>query len=211
MIGSGFADPVHSAQTVFRAVLEAMSRPGTIQAIGAKVTSPQPLSPAMAAVALTLCDQGTPVWLDAALCATPDVAAWLRFHCGTKIVEDAGAASFAFAADPRTLAAFDNFNLGSADYPDRSTTLVLRIDSFATGRVLTLEGPGIKSRQVLRADPLPDNFAERLWQNRELFPRGIDLVLASADEIAALPRSVRLVGCVAAAEDASCAEGASCM
>jgi alpha-D-ribose 1-methylphosphonate 5-triphosphate synthase subunit PhnH len=204
MIGSGFADPVHSAQAAFRAVLEAMSRPGTVHAIGVNVTAPQPLSPAMAAVALTLCDQDTPVWLDAALRAAQDVAAWLRFHCGTRIVDDASAAGFAFAADPRALPAFDNFNLGSADYPDRSTTLVLRVESFAAGQALMLEGPGIKSGQALRADPLPQDFAKRLRQNRELFPRGVDLILASVTEIAALPRSVRLVDPVAAAEGASC-------
>jgi alpha-D-ribose 1-methylphosphonate 5-triphosphate synthase subunit PhnH len=193
MIGSGFADPVHSAQAAFRAVLEAMSRPGTVHAIGANVASSQPLSPAMAAIALTLCDQDTLVWLDAELRASQDVAAWLRFHCGAKIVDDASAASFAFAADIRALPAFDSFNLGSADYPDRSTTLVLRVGSFTTGQALMLEGPGIKSRQTFRADPLPDDFAKRLRQNRELFPRGVDLILASATEIAALPRSVRLV------------------
>jgi alpha-D-ribose 1-methylphosphonate 5-triphosphate synthase subunit PhnH len=208
MIGSGFTDPVHSAQAAFRAVLEAMSRPGTVRAIAANVISPQPLSPAMspamAAVALTLCDQDTPVWLDAALRAAPDVAAWLRFHCGTKIVGDASSASFAFAADPCALPAFDAFDLGSADYPDRSTTLVLRVDSFATGRALMLEGPGIKSRQAFRAGPLPGDFAERLRVNRELFPRGVDLILASATEIAALPRSVRLVDMAAAAEGAAC-------
>lgn len=204
MIGSGFADPVHSAQAAFRAVLDAMSRPGTVRAIDANVAAPQPLSPAMAAVALTLCDQDTPVWLDAALRSSQDVAAWLRFHCGAKIADDAGTASFAFAADPRALPAFEHFNLGSADYPDRSTTLVLRVESFAVGHALTLEGPGIKSRQAFRADPLPEDFAERLRQNRELFPRGVDLILASATEIAALPRSVRLVDLAASAEGASC-------
>jgi alpha-D-ribose 1-methylphosphonate 5-triphosphate synthase subunit PhnH len=204
MIGTGFTDPVHSAQAAFRAVLDAMSRPGMIQVIGAAVTPPAPLSSAMAAVALTLCDQDTPVWLDATLRAAPDVAAWLRFHCGTKIVDDASAASFAFAADPRALPDFDSFNLGSADYPDRSTTLVLRVDSFAAGQSLMLEGPGIKSRRAFRADPLPDDFAERLRGNRELFPRGVDLILASATEIAALPRSIRLVDPVAAVEGASC-------
>jgi alpha-D-ribose 1-methylphosphonate 5-triphosphate synthase subunit PhnH len=203
MIGSGFADPVHAAQAAFRAVLEALSRPGTVRSIDAKLTSPEPLSPAMAAVALTLCDQDTPVWLDAALRSSQDVAAWLRFHCGTKIADDARAASFAFAVDPRALPAFDTFNLGSADYPDRSTTLVLRVGSFAAGQALMLEGPGIKSRQAFRADPLPSDFAERLRQNRELFPRGVDLILASATEIAALPRSVRLID-LAATECASC-------
>jgi alpha-D-ribose 1-methylphosphonate 5-triphosphate synthase subunit PhnH len=200
MIGSGFADPVRSAQAAFRAILEATSRPGTVCAVGAEVASPPaPLSPAVAAIALTLCDQDTPVWLDATLCASPDVAAWLRFHCGARIVDDPSAASFAFAADIRGLPAFDRFNLGSADYPDCSTTIALCVDSFQFGPQLMLRGPGIKGRQAFRADPLPDDIIERLTANRALFPRGVDLILASANEIAALPRSVRLVG-----EDASC-------
>jgi alpha-D-ribose 1-methylphosphonate 5-triphosphate synthase subunit PhnH len=199
MIGSSFADPVRSAQAAFRAILEATSRPGTVCPIGAKVAPPSPLSPAVAAIALTLCDQDTPVWLDAALRASQDVAAWLRFHCGARIVDDPSAASFAFAADARGLPAFDRFNLGSADYPDHSTTIVLRVDSFQSGSELMLQGPGIKNGQAFCADPLPDDFAERLTQNRSLFPRGVDLILASANEIAALPRSVRLIG-----ESASC-------
>jgi alpha-D-ribose 1-methylphosphonate 5-triphosphate synthase subunit PhnH len=200
MIGSGFADPVRSAQAAFRAILDATSRPGTVCAIGAEVAPPSPVSPAVAAIALTLCDQDTPVWLDATLRTSPDVAAWLRFHCGVRIVDDPSAASFAFAADMRGLPAFDRFNLGSADYPDHSTTIVLQVDSFRSGPELMLQGPGIKNHQAFCAGPLPDDFAERLTQNRSLFPRGVDLILASANEIAALPRSVRLIG-----------EGASCM
>jgi alpha-D-ribose 1-methylphosphonate 5-triphosphate synthase subunit PhnH len=200
MIGSGFADPVMSAQAAFRVILQATSRPGIVCRIGAEVTSPSPLSPAAAAIALTLCDQDTPVWLDAPLCASQDVATWLRFHCGTKIVSDPAGATFAFATNTAALLPFDNFNLGSADYPDRSTTIVLGVNSFGAGPELMLEGPGIKTRQSFRADPLPGDFASRLTVNRDLFPRGVDLILASASEIVALPRSVRLVG-----------EGVSCM
>jgi alpha-D-ribose 1-methylphosphonate 5-triphosphate synthase subunit PhnH len=193
MIGAGFADPVTSAQSAFRAILAATSRPGTVCPIGVDVSAPPPLSPAVAAIALTLCDQDTPVWLDAPLRASAEVAAWLRFHCGAKIVDDPATASFALVADARGLPTFECFNLGSADYPDRSTTIVLGIDSFRAGPELVLEGPGIKTRQTLRAAPLPDDIASCLTFNRSLFPRGVDLILASANEIAALPRSVRLV------------------
>jgi alpha-D-ribose 1-methylphosphonate 5-triphosphate synthase subunit PhnH len=203
MIGSGFADPVTSAQAAFRAILAATSRPGTVCPIGTDVSAPRPLTPALAAIALTLCDQDTPVWLDAPLRASEDIAAWLRFHCGAKIVDDPAAASFAFAADARALPSFECFNLGTADYPDRSTTIVLGVASFQSGPELKLEGPGIKSRQAFRAAPLPDDITSRLTFNRSLFPRGVDLILASASEIAALPRSVRLVG-EGAPEDTPC-------
>jgi alpha-D-ribose 1-methylphosphonate 5-triphosphate synthase subunit PhnH len=204
MIGSGFADPVRSAQAAFRAVLAATSRPGTVQRVGVEIAAPPPLTPAIAAVALTLCDQDTPVWLDAPLRASQDVATWLRFHCGCKMVDDPAGASFAFAADMQALPAFDRFNLGTADYPDRSTTIVLNVDSFEAGPELILQGAGIKDRQDFRASPLPEDFVARLAANRDLFPRGVDLILGSKSEIAALPRSVRLVGTSAPRKEASC-------
>lgn len=192
MVAAGFVDLVASAQTTFRAILAATSRPGTVWPIGIELSAPAPLSPGAAAVALTLCDRDTPVWLDPPLCATEAVPAWLRFHCGARVVEQPEAASFAFAANPSALPPFQHFNLGAADYPDRSTTIVLLAETFRSGHNLVLRGPGIRNQQSLRAAPLPDDISERLKFNRSLFPRGVDLLLVTADQIAALPRSVRL-------------------
>ena len=49
----GFADPVGQAQACFRAVLDAMARPGRLLAAGQGVTPPAPLDPATGAVVLT--------------------------------------------------------------------------------------------------------------------------------------------------------------
>jgi alpha-D-ribose 1-methylphosphonate 5-triphosphate synthase subunit PhnH len=192
MVAGGFVDPVLSAQRMFRAVLAATSRPGTVWSLGVDLNPPAPLSLSAAAVALTLCDRDTPVWLDPSLRAAEAVAAWLRFHCGAKVVEQPEAASFAFAANPSALPPFQHFNLGTDDYPDRSTTIVLLIETFQRGHNFVLRGPGIRNQQSLRAAPLPDDISQRLRFNRSLFPRGVDLLLVSADQIAALPRSVRL-------------------
>jgi alpha-D-ribose 1-methylphosphonate 5-triphosphate synthase subunit PhnH len=197
---AGFADPVVAAQSTFRAVLDATARPGTVWPIETELAPPVPLSRGAAAITLTLCDQDTPIWLDARLRATEAVAQWLRFHCGARIVDDPAAASFAFAGDGTALPDFTHFNLGSVDYPDRSTTIVILVESLQSGPPLLLAGPGIRGRQMLRAAPLPHDIAERLTNNRALFPRGVDLLLVSADAVAALPRSVRLIG----HEDQSC-------
>jgi alpha-D-ribose 1-methylphosphonate 5-triphosphate synthase subunit PhnH len=193
VLAAGFADPVMVAQSTFRAVLAATARPGTVSPIAAELTPPEPFSRAAAAIALSLCDQDTPVWLDARLRATEAIPQWLRFHCGAKIVDEPSAAAFAFAGDGGALPDFACFNLGSVDYPDRSTTVVIQVESLQSGPPLVLAGPGIRSQQTLRATPLPPGIAARLTNNRALFPRGVDLLLASADAIAALPRSVRLV------------------
>ncbi len=78
----GFADPVLDGQATFRAVLEAMSRPGRIQRAGSALRPPAPLNQAAAAVLLTLADADTGFAHDAGAAAE----AWLRFHCGMPLV-----------------------------------------------------------------------------------------------------------------------------
>jgi alpha-D-ribose 1-methylphosphonate 5-triphosphate synthase subunit PhnH len=193
MLTAAFADPVLSAQTIFRAVLNAMARPGSPQPLGVALSPPAPLNKGAAAVALTLCDQDTPVWLDAELRASASVREWLGFHCGCRLVDDPATAAFAFAGRPAKVPMFDTFNIGTADYPDRSTTIVLQVDTLDSERGLVLSGPGIRDRSTLSAAPLPSDMCDRLARNRSLFPQGIDLILATHDAIAALPRSVRVV------------------
>jgi alpha-D-ribose 1-methylphosphonate 5-triphosphate synthase subunit PhnH len=41
---------------------------------------------------------------------------------------------------------------------------------------------------------LPPEFWKQLRDNRELFPLGVDLILASRHEVACLPRTIRVEG-----------------
>ncbi len=193
-IAPGFSDSVLGAQNVFRAVMDALARPGTVRAVAGLATAPPPLRPCAAGIALALADYDTPIWLDSPLAAAPDVAAWLRFHTGAPVTADPARAAFAFVADPANAPPFTAFALGTPEYPDRSTTLVLQVERLGGGPRLTMSGPGIAGSREFCASPLPDDFAERLSANRALFPRGVDLLLATEGQIAALPRSVRLVG-----------------
>lgn len=191
MIGAAFSDSVIDAQATFRAVLDATARPGKVVRVRAS-GAPRPLSAGAAAIALTLCDQDTPVWLDAVL-RTGEVVGWLRFHTGARIVDDPGAAAFAFVGGAH-VPEFGMFAPGTADYPDRSATLVLQVESFARGPLLTLTGPGIRGTHEVRIAPLPDDMPARLAANRRLFPCGVDLLFAADSDIMALPRSVHVSG-----------------
>jgi alpha-D-ribose 1-methylphosphonate 5-triphosphate synthase subunit PhnH len=192
-VAAGFAEPVLAAQATFRTVMNASARPGTVQRLDG-IGAPAPLSPTAAAIALTLLDYETPFWLDTPLAAAPEVARWISFHTGAPRTDDPANAAFAFVADSATAPPFAKFALGSAEYPDRSTTLVLQVDHLSEGDGFSLRGPGIAGAHRLAASPLPADFLARLAENRALFPRGVDVLLVCADAVAALPRSVHAAG-----------------
>jgi alpha-D-ribose 1-methylphosphonate 5-triphosphate synthase subunit PhnH len=190
----GFSDPVEAAQRHFRALLEAMARPGRIRALSGELpAAPAPMAPAAFALGLTLLDYETPVWLDPALSAGP-VAASLRFHCGCPLVEEPPEAAFAFSAEPAKLPPLAAFAPGTPEYPDRSTTLVLQVAGLEEDGVggVQLTGPGIQAEHRLAAVGLADGFWRQVQANHRRFPQGVDLVLVSGGRIAALPRSTRV-------------------
>ena len=190
---AGFADKVLSAQSTFRSVMDAMARPGSLQRVASAAGTPAAMMRGTAAIALTLFDHDTPVWLDGRMSATADVAKWLKFHTSAPVIADPSTASFALVGDPENLPALDRFAFGSNEYPDRSTTLILQVESLTDGAVVELKGPGIDGTARLRASLQPRDLFERLAINATLFPRGIDVVLVHDDCIVAIPRTTRLV------------------
>jgi len=188
----GFASPVFGAQAVFRSVMEAMARPGTLWPLTAQASAPDPLGPSMAALLLTLCDADTPVWLDPASSSGDAAATWLGFHTGAPVTAEASQAAFAVIVDATLLGTVERFALGTEDYPDRSTTLLVQVESLTDGVPLTLEGPGIRHNAQIAPTGLSDRIVDIWVANNALFPRGVDLVFAAPDAIAALPRTTRI-------------------
>jgi alpha-D-ribose 1-methylphosphonate 5-triphosphate synthase subunit PhnH len=182
----GFASPVADAQVTFRAVLDAMARPGTLHEAGQNLTPPSPLGHATAAVLLTLADNETPLWLDPAAATARD---WIVFHCGAAIIEDAGKAEFALA-----LADIDlmQFSAGSHEAPESSATVIVQIAALGSGTSYRLSGPGLREPLLLAATGLPANFVTAWQRNHALFPCGVDIILCAGTRLAALPRSVSI-------------------
>ena len=193
-LAPGFTDAVREAQTVFRALMNALARPTSVQPLAVGLKAPPPLTPELAAIALALGDADAPLWLDGTLAANPAVASYLRFHTGAPIVADPFEAAFALVASPRALPSLEAFAWGTEDFPDRSATVVLAVESLEGGVELRVNGPGLAQTGRIAPVPLPPRFTETLSANHQRFPRGVDWVFAAPGALAALPRSARLVG-----------------
>jgi alpha-D-ribose 1-methylphosphonate 5-triphosphate synthase subunit PhnH len=181
----GFADPVLDAQATFRALLEAMSRPGRVLPLGDDLAPPAPLSPALGAVLLTLCDADTPVWTD----APEDARGWIGFHCGCPFVAEPSRAAFVLPVG--AVPALDSLDPGTDEEPHRSATLILPVATLAEGDGWRLTGPGIAGEARLSVAGAPAGFAAAFAAQRARFPRGVDVLLAAPRAVACLPRSTR--------------------
>lgn len=181
-LSGGFHRPSIQSAHAFRSVMDAMARPGQIQDISG-AEPPAPLSVAAGSVLLTLCDADTPVYL-AGETNTDSVRAWLAFHTGAPLT---GPTHAMFAiGDWDALMPLSAYPIGTSEYPDRSTTLIVECAQI-TQTGATLRGPGIKSQAALS---LPET--EAFQSNHALFPHGLDFIFTSGARLAALPRSTEV-------------------
>lgn len=189
--GPGFADPTRDAQSVFRAVLDALAHPTRHYPLSGLAHPPNGLGRGLGAVALTLLDEDCTTWLGGRLGADSDVAAWLRFHTGTRIVADPADAQFVLA-DPRCMPPLTRLQRGTDEAPHRSATVLLDVRGCTGTARFRAEGPGIDGTTDMAAPWADAEFLPQWTANTATFPRGVDLVLVDECSVAALPRTTRL-------------------
>lgn len=187
---AGFKDPVLHSQTAFRALMNALAHPGTPSALFLPDEAPEPLTPGLAAVALTLLDHDTPVWLSSSLAAAPAVTRFLAFHTGAPLVVEPDEAAFAFAANWDEVPSLSSFAQGTPTYPDRSTTLIVASPAFAGESGLRLSGPGIRGRRDLPGGVVPHKRLGEFAVNRAAFPLGVDVFVVAPNQVLGLPRTI---------------------
>lgn len=185
----GFADATHDAQAVFRAVLDALSRPGRLQTLAASdgLQAPAPLSRGLTAVLLTLLDAETSLHLDGPLASD---TAWLyaRFHTG---VQPAALEAADFVAVRAAEASLEGLRLGTDEAPQHGATLIVDTTTLA-GQSLVLSGPGIEHTQRIGLCGLSVEFWQRRIAQERLFPRGVDLLIVCGSQLIAVPRSTHI-------------------
>ena len=187
----GFAPTTLESQSVFRVVLDAMSRPGSVGSVSGDPAAPLPLDAAMAAVALCLFDHDTKVWLGDGI-ACIDVYDFLKLHCSCPLIKSGLQADFGLLLARDGVPGLAQFSRGTDAFPEKSTTLILQVPDLDDGAPVRLTGPGIETEATLRVSGMPDYFWQERRNQQETFPLGVDLIFTSGDRLVALPRSTRI-------------------
>lgn len=189
-LAPGFNDPQLDSQRLFRQLLQAMSRPGQIVPIDRLPDAPKPMSAAAAALALTLFDLDTPIWLPQEL---RDAAGdYLAFHTGAPLTTEIGAAAFVLVAHGNRLPDLSKVALGDPENPEQSATVIVQVAHLRIAPGRRLRGPGILGHVDINVDGLAEEFWTALRDNQKRFPLGFDAVLVARDTVMCLPRTVIL-------------------
>ncbi len=185
----GFQNRVHDAQQTFRALLNALSHPGTLQPIFAQLQPPQGLTSACAAACLTLLDLETEVWFNSEFDSA--ITNWLQFHTGCRVSNHPQTANFALIQNIAQMPPLSSFNWGTAEQPEISTTLLIQLERLNGGQSIELTGPGIARTKEIKL-PLPASFWQMWTENHSNYPLGVDIFFCVDNGVMGLPRSTQL-------------------
>jgi alpha-D-ribose 1-methylphosphonate 5-triphosphate synthase subunit PhnH len=182
----------HRDQSVFRALINCMSRPGTIGSLPLNTLQSSP-NPAVTAIVRCLVDHevsfsvvnGDRVFSEQLL----------RFTGSRQAEPDS--ADFIIEMDPTSIDAVNSAKIGTDEFPNESATVIVSVDSLASGPLtIHLTGPGVKSRRSLPVRGVTSAVVRAISDRNQDFPLGIDVVLVDADgRIACIPRT-SAISCV---------------
>ncbi|MDJ0571661.1 MAG: phosphonate C-P lyase system protein PhnH [Pleurocapsa sp. MO_192.B19] len=187
---SGFQDLIHDSQSTFKTLLDALSRPGSVNEITAQLTPPSKLNIACAAACLTLFDLETEVWLQPEL--DEEVKNWLLFHTGCRFTSDTQQADFAVVWNLDNMPDVSQFKQGTPVYPEDSTTLLIMVGrqeiDMPSNNYPILSGAGIDG-QITMGINLSDSFWQQWQQNHNSYPLGVDVYFFFYHGVIGLPRT----------------------
>ncbi|MFZ4453056.1 phosphonate C-P lyase system protein PhnH [Salibacterium aidingense] len=197
MKGDPAFDLVHDSQLIYREMLEAVSRPGTISNIKTVLTKlpDSPVNPGLIGMALTILDGETSF---AVVPESSKLSSYIQQKTGSR-VETLDQADYILMYDLSLVPSFseviETIKKGTLIDPHDSATLLIQVKSFSAtnGAPYILSGPGIASEYQVPIEGLPENWEKTRQRAIKEFPLGIDFFFVSqAAEILSIPRTTRI-------------------
>jgi alpha-D-ribose 1-methylphosphonate 5-triphosphate synthase subunit PhnH len=194
---AGF-DEVFDSQATFRALLDAMSRPGTVRQVPRIMYESPPAGFCRPALSIlkTLCDHRVSFSIGEAH-TSPEWIRYLEVNLAAphKTVEKADFVLFDGASYD---SGFARVRRGSLEYPESSATALLFIarlsrdpdDSEVPVCELVIEGPGVNGSAHLSVAGLDPAYAAERERANRAFPLGVDLFFVDPEgRVAGVPRT----------------------
>lgn len=188
-------DPVFDCQKAFRALLDAMARPGSIQSMREPARKLHHPHAALMVAGMTLLDNRCGFSAQNAPALAEDLQQ-LTFARPVPAAE----ADYLFAG--RTTGAEDGTELllqsakaGTLPEPHRSATLFIELGSLEEGEPLTLAGPGIDGQRDIRLSAEAVRWLRARQQAAWEYPCGAEIYFVTTQgDVLCIPRTTRVEG-----------------
>jgi len=176
-------------QRAFRALLDAMSRPGTIHALPQARPADGAWGSALI-VMQALLDHEVTFAVEA---DDRSVHEQILRRTGARS-EALAAAGYVLADGAHALDVIEMVSEGYFEEPERSATVIIRVDAIGEGALrAVLSGPGVQTVQPLQVGGLSAAALRALIERNAGYPTGIDTILVDPQgRIACLPRTTRI-------------------
>jgi alpha-D-ribose 1-methylphosphonate 5-triphosphate synthase subunit PhnH len=174
-------------QETFRALLDAMARPGTVGHVPLHVAGGD--MAAAVSVFEALIDHEVSF---AAVPSMPGATEALLRLTGSRVAA-LSTADYVLCREDSLEEVLRQAKTGPLDYPDRGATIVCRVSEIGEGEAVTLSGPGIDGTTTLRLRSFAASARQEFSARNEDRPLGVDIVFVdSAGRIACLNRYTAL-------------------
>ncbi len=191
-------DTVHDIQSVYRNVLNSLSRPGVIADLSEqanKLDLQADCYPSTLMLALMLLDTEVTFAVVAEHAVAEQVTRLINQLTYAKAVEQdqADVVFVLTGAEPRQFErALEQAKTGSLIDPHESATIIVEADAVSPDPRLLLKGPGIRAENAAHVVRSGDWLPIREQKNAE-FPMGIDLIFIDGQhQLVCLPRTTQI-------------------
>jgi alpha-D-ribose 1-methylphosphonate 5-triphosphate synthase subunit PhnH len=191
-------DDVFDSQATFRALLDALSRPGKICRLPDRVYKSTPhgfCSPALS-ILKTLCDHRVSFSLVSGN-RTSELSRYLEVNLATPF-EDVEKADYVIFDGTTFDEDFMRLKRGSPEFPENSATALLCVGRLAAGAMetdtpscrLCCAGPGVQDKSFLTVTGLDPRYSEARARTNNVSPLGIDIFFVDpGGRVAGIPRT----------------------
>lgn len=182
------SDTILATQQMYRMLLDLSSHPGKIATFRDETINDTSYSEALIATTNTLFDNEIAFYMENEQ-ESKVISAITGAHRTNIIAES----DFVITTEASlSTAQLLQLNKGTLLSPEKSSTLMLEIESIGSGYLYRLTGPGIKHHSDLQLSISPEIIEQRT-QMCEEFPMGIDLIMCDKDNhIVLIPRTTNM-------------------
>jgi alpha-D-ribose 1-methylphosphonate 5-triphosphate synthase subunit PhnH len=191
-------DIVHDLQSVYRKMVDSMSRPGHIsdlkkEAALVDTEDIKGCSASFLLLALTLFDQEVSFKVFSPQAGMVTQTINQLTYAKLSETKDADFLLILQDAEKGSLEeAIINAKPGTLKNPHTSATIIVEVDSVTSGKTLLLKGPGIHTTELVHLD-INENWLESRQEKNKEYPLGVDLIFIDQNhQLLSLPRTTQV-------------------